>query len=161
MIRNARSDDLPAIVGIYNASIPSRMATADLTPVAVRDRQAWFDEFEPSRRPLWVRDDGNHIVAWLSLRSFYGRPAYDQTVEVSVYVAAAAKRRGYARGLVEYAIAHAPGLGISTLLALTFAHNDPSIGLFEQAGFGRWGRLPGVARLDGVPRDLLILGRTL
>jgi phosphinothricin acetyltransferase len=42
-----------------------------------------------------------------------------------------------------------------------FAHNAPSIALFERHGFVRWGLLPGVAELDGVERDLAILGLRL
>ena len=73
----------------------------------------------------------------------------------------AAQRRGVGRQLLDHAIELGPGLGISTLLAFTFAHNVPSVGLFKSAGFQTWGELPQVARLDGVARDLLILGRPL
>ena len=162
MIRLAEPSDLAHVVAIYNASIPGRMATADLAPVSVAERQAWFDDFDATRRPLWVYcgDDGLPL-AWLSLRSFYGRPAYAETVEVGIYTAPQAQRQGLGRRLLAHAIDRAPGFGISTLLAFTFAHNAPSVGLFERAGFAAWGRLPGVARLDGVRRDLLILGRAL
>jgi L-amino acid N-acyltransferase YncA len=136
------------------------MATADLSPVSVADRKEWFADFDRTRRPLWV-DDDNGVVAWLSLRSFYGRPAYSETVEVSVYTSPSAQRRGHARLLLDHAIERAPALGIYTLLAFTFAHNVPSVRLFSSAGFEPWGRLPGVARLDGIRRDLLILGRAL
>ena len=47
------------------------------------------------------------------------------------------------------------------MLAFVFAHNAPSVALFERAGFVRWGLLPQVAELDGVERDLAILGRRL
>jgi phosphinothricin acetyltransferase len=56
-------------------------------------------------------------------------------------------------------VAHAPPLGIETLLAFIFAHNSPSLVLFSRHAFARWGALPRVAVLDGVRRDLLILGR--
>ena len=84
-IRHAEIVDLPEIVAIYNASIPGRTATADLAPVSVTDRQGWFDSFDPAKRPLWVYCNTASPVplAWLSLRSFYGRPAYDATVETS------------------------------------------------------------------------------
>ena len=39
-LRLARADDLPAIVAIYNSTIASRSATADLAPVSVAARQA-------------------------------------------------------------------------------------------------------------------------
>src|SRR5689334_18877303 len=162
-IRHAGRADLPAIVAIYNASIPGRMATADLAPVDVASREAWFAEFDPGRRPLFVStaDGSPEVAAWLSLRSFYGRPAYAETVEVGLYAAPAAQRRGHGRRLLAHALASAPGLGITRLLAFTFAHNAPSLALFRSFGFANWGRLPGVANLDGVRRDLLILGRAL
>ena len=160
-IRHATPADLADIVAIYNASIPGRMATADLVPVTVAGRRAWFDEFSPQRRPLWVRCDSmtGRVLAWLSIRSFYGRPAYEATVEVGVYTAPAAQRRGYARQLLAHAVASAPSLGIEAMLAFVFGHNAPSLRLFESAGFRTWGVLPRVATLDDERRDLVILGR--
>jgi phosphinothricin acetyltransferase len=101
------------------------------------------------------------IAGWLSLQSFYGRPAYAATAEVSVYVSTAVQRGGVARRLLARAIERAPGLGVATLLAFVFGHNEPSVRLFESHGFGRWGHLPRVARLDDREADLLILGRRL
>jgi L-amino acid N-acyltransferase YncA len=162
-IRHAEIVDLPEIVAIYNASIPGRMATADLAPVTVADRQGWFDSFDSAKRPLWVYCNTASPVphAWLSLRSFYGRPAYDATVEVGIYTAPGAQRQGCGRTLLHHAIQMAPALGIETLLAYMFAHNTPSVNRFEHAGFATWGRLPAVANLDGTRRDVLILGRAL
>jgi phosphinothricin acetyltransferase len=57
------------------------------------------------------------------------------------------------------ALARAPALGLTTFVGLVFAHNLRSIALCEKFGFQRWGHLPRVAVLDGVERDLLILGR--
>jgi len=160
-IRHAQAPDLAEIVGIYNAAIPGRLATADTEPVTVASREPWFREFSPDRRPLWVETEApaGPIAGWLSLRSFYGRPAYHATVEVAVYVDPRRQRRGVARALLDHAIAAAPALSIRTLLGFIFAHNAPSLALFERAGFATWGRLPRVAELDGVERDLAILGR--
>lgn len=159
-IRFATEADLPGIVGIYNTSIPGRLATADTEPVTLEDRRPWFAGFNPQSRPLWVAEQGE-LLGWLGLRSFYGRPAYHRTVEVAVYVAPQAARQGIGRALLSHAIAESPSRGIATLLAFVFGHNQPSIALFQQAGFGEWGRLPRVAELDNVERDLLILGRRL
>jgi L-amino acid N-acyltransferase YncA len=136
------------------------MATADTVPVTVAARLAWFNEFEPARRPLWVLTDTDSeaVRGWLSLHSFYGRPAYAGTVETSVYTHPDAPRRGIGKSLLAHALAAAPRLGIRTMLAFVFAHNTPSIALFEAAGFAPWGRLPRVAELDGLERDLAILG---
>ena len=138
------------------------MATADTEPVTVAARRAWFAEFDASRRPLWVHTaSGGDVDGWLSLRSFYGRPAYRATVETGVYVAPSAQRNGIGRALLAHALENAPALGVRTLLAFAFSHNVASVSLFERAGFEPWGRLPGVAELDGVERDLSIFGRRL
>lgn len=159
-IRHANHDDLSGIVAIYNAAIPGRLATADTAPVTVASREAWFAEADPARRPLWVWDTAESgLAAWLSLRSFYGRPAYHATVEIAVYCAPDQQRRGLGRALLTHALAAAPGLGIRTLLAFVFRHNEPSVRLFATAGFASWGTLPRVAELDGTERDLAILGR--
>ncbi len=157
--RIARREDLSQIVAIYNATIPSRMVTADLEPVSVQSRVRWFEEHSPDFRPLWVVEVQGQIAGWLSLSSFYGRPAYDRTAEVGVYVHADFRKRGIASYLLTQAFAQASGLGIDTLLGFIFGHNLSSLALFEKFGFARWGELPKVALLDGVERDLVILGR--
>jgi len=45
------------------------------------------------------------------------------------------------------------------MIGLIFAHNEPSLRLFDRLGFERWGLLPRIARLDGIERDLAIVGR--
>ncbi|MHB8380782.1 MAG: GNAT family N-acetyltransferase [Candidatus Binataceae bacterium] len=159
VLRDAVLADLPAIIEIYNSAIPGRMATADLEPVMVELRRSWFEEHNAASRPLWVLARGTEVLAWLSFQSFYGRPAYQATAEVSVYVAPRCQRQGNARLLVAEAIKRAPALGLRTLLAFIFGHNDPSIALFRSFGFETWANLPAVAALDGIERDLLILGR--
>ena len=160
-IRDALEADLPAIVAIYNASIPGRMATADVDAVSVENRLDWFRAHTPARRPVWVAERAGQVVGWLSVQSFYGRPAYQATAEVSVYVAPRVQGRGIGRGLLGEAVRRAPALGLRTLLGFVFAHNAPSLGLFEALGFTRWGRLPRVAELDGIERDLVIVGRRI
>jgi phosphinothricin acetyltransferase len=159
VIRLAREEDLAAIVEIYNAAIPGRLATADTEPVSLESRRPWFGAHDPDRHPLWVFEHAGAPAAWLSLGPFYGRPAYAPTREVSVYVAPAFQRRGAAAALLGHAIERAPAHGTQTLLGFIFGHNAPSLALFRRFGFRRWGRLPRVAVLDGVERDLEILGR--
>jgi L-amino acid N-acyltransferase YncA len=159
--RIARRDDLKDIVTIYNATIPSRQVTADIEPVSVESRIAWFEIHAPEKRPLWVTEIDGTVAAWLSFSSFYGRPAYDRTAEISVYVADKFRQRGLGRYLLNSAIAASPQLNIDTLLGLIFGHNGPSLALFERHGFERWGMLPGVAVLDGMARDLVIVGRQI
>jgi predicted O-methyltransferase YrrM len=61
--------------------------------------------------------------------------------------------------LLEQAIARAPSLGITALIGLIFGHNEPSLKLFQRLGFERWAFFPGIAQLDGVERDLVVMGQ--
>lgn len=162
IIRDAVETDLPAIVAIYNAAIPTRMATADLEPVSVESRVIWFHEHTTSNRPIWVMEvDKANLAGWLSFQSFYGRPAYQATAEISIYVAPAYQRCGVGRQLLSWAIRQSPSLGLKTLVGLIFAHNQSSLRLFESLGFQRWGYLPNVAELDGKEASLIIVGHKI
>ena len=168
-VRDATIDDLPAIVDIYNSTIASRMVTADLDPVTVESRLPWFHAHGPARRPLWVVEEpeadhpgaARRVIAWLSFSEFYGRPAYARTAELSIYLDDRARGRGLGTRLVAKALEAAPRLEIDTLLGFIFGHNAPSLALFRRAGFEEWGVLPRVAVLDGVERDLVILGKRI
>jgi phosphinothricin acetyltransferase len=160
IIRDATVDDLPAIVAIYNATIPGRMVTADLSPVTVESRRDWFSAHQQPSRPLWVLSDPSGAVrAWLSFDTFYPRAAYDGTAMIAIYVDPGSRRSGLGRRILRTALERAPSLGLHTLLGYIFGHNEPSLRLFAAHGFERWAHLPRVAVLDGVERDLLIVGR--
>lgn len=157
--RLARPADLAAIVAIYNSTVASRMVTADTEPVTVASRERWFDEHQPQRRPLWVTEQDGCITGWMSYSNFYGRPAYAGTAELSIYLHEDFRGKGLGRYLLAEAIAHAPQIAVHTLLGFIFGHNAPSLQLFARFGFARWAEMPGVATLDGVERDLIILGK--
>jgi len=163
--RIAGCDDLPVIVDIYNSTIASREVTADTEPVSVESRALWFAEHTPERRPLWVihaADDRSaepEVLGWMSYSNFYGRPAYSGTAELSIYVAEAWRGKGIGRYCLEQAIAFAPRIEVHTLLGFIFGHNQPSLALFKKFGFDTWAHFPRVAKLDGIERDLDILGK--
>lgn len=161
----AVQSDLPAIVDIYNSTIASRQVTADLEPVTVVSRQAWFDSHQRPDRPLWVLRDtftvGEPIAGWMSFSDFHPRAAYAGTVEVSIYLHETYRGQRLGTLLLHAAVEQARKIGAHTLIGLVFGHNGPSLTLFERFGFSRWGTLPCVAELDGVPRDLVYVGKRI
>lgn len=160
-IRDAEMSDLPVIVAIYNTTIASRMVTADLEPISIDNRIQWFNEHSPTVRPLWVVENQGEICAWVSFQSFYGRPAYQATAEISIYIHPDFRGKKLGKYLIQKAMDACPGLQIKTLLGFIFGHNKPSIKLFSSFGFEKWAQLPNVAELDGIERDLIILGKRI
>ena len=168
-IRLAAIDDLPRIVEIYNQSIAGKQATADLQPVSVADRQAWFDA-HTGNRPLVVAQTRSEtssetslgeIVGWGSLSDLYARPAYHISTEISIYVAEEAKGQGVGKALVNYLIQVAPSCGVQQVVALIFAHNTPSLAMFDRLGFETWGKFKQVCDMKGFIADVVILGKSV
>lgn len=168
-IRLATIDDLPRIVEIYNQSIAGKQATADLQPVSVADRQAWFDA-HTGNRPLVVAQTRSEtssetslgeIIGWGSLSDLYARPAYHISTEISIYVAEEAKGQGVGKALVNYLIQIAPSCGVQQVVALIFAHNTPSLAMFEKLGFESWGKFKQVCDMQGFIADVVILGKSV
>lgn len=156
---NATLDDLPFIVEVYNSTIASRQVTADLQPVSVESRIAWFEQHNPQKRPLWLIKYQNQPCGWVSLSSFYGRPAYDKTVEISLYIHQDFRGKKIGQTVVREIESFAKQVGIDAILSYVFVHNVPSIKLFEKMHYQQWALLPNIAELDGIKRDLVILGK--
>jgi len=158
VLRDARREDLSEIVAIYNSAIPGGTAVADSAPATLESRAAWFEEHDPSTRPLWVMQKGAAIIAWASLQSYSPQPAFRRTAEVSLYVAEGHRGQGYGTMLLSRLVERCPDLGVEVLMGVAFGHNDATLRLNRKIGFEQWGRLPKVADMDGVLRDLVIMG---
>jgi len=159
--RNAEPQDYERIIAIYNQAIPNRQSTADLAPITVADRTDWFAQ-HGDRYPLVVVETADGIGGWGSLSTFYSaRAGYRECAEVSVYVATDMRSQGMGRSLLQFLIDFAKDHGFRRLVAVVFAHNEPSLAMCQRLGFIRWGFLPGVCNMEGVIRDVEILGLNL
>ena len=156
---HATIDDLPFIVEVYNSTIKGRMVTADTEEVTVESRIGWFTEHNRETRPLFIVSDNDIQVGWLSYQDFYGRPAYNATAEISIYIDEQYRGKGYGKTILQYSIETAGEYGIKTLLGFIFSHNTPSLKLFYSMGFTDWGNLENIAVLDGIERSLTIVGK--
>jgi len=157
--RIAEMADLATIVEIYNSTIPSRMVTADTQPITLESRIGWFNAHKPDKWPLWVVEVDKEIIGWVGFEPFYDRPAYDHTAEISIYIAKESRGKNIGPAILEYAEERAKNLGLTSILGFIFAHNMPSLKLFEKAGYAEWGYFPEIALLDGERKGLKILGK--
>ncbi len=156
-IRDAEEDDLPAIIDIYNESIPAGRSTADTTPISVSERIEWFREFDPSKRPIWVAEDDGCVVGCVYLSSFYGgRPAYDKTAEISVYISSSHQGKGLGTVLKRKMIEACPRLGVENLISMYFDNNEATMHLNKKFGFEPAGHLAEIAEVNGQQRGLMI-----
>lgn len=164
--RDATENDYPSIVQIYNLAVATRKCSCDLEPTTVEARRASFAGHTADHRPLWVAEDPSApqrgAIGYLGFFHFMNeRPGYFITADLAIYLHPDFQGKGLGTYLLSRAIERAPQLGIETLTATIFASNDSSIALFRKMGFGQWGFMPRVARLDGIEKDLVLVGRRL
>ena len=138
------------------------MVTADTEPVSVESSIKWLNEHSAAKRPLWIIENNeSETIGWVSFQDFYGRPAYDATAEISIYLDKDHRGKGLGRSVLQHCINNCNSMGIKTLVGFIFLHNEPSIKLFTQLGFEDWGTLPNIAILDNTERTLKIFGRRI
>lgn len=161
MIRPATLSDLPAIVSIYNQAVADRFATADTSPVTVEQRRAWFEEHD-DEYPIRVIESEGCVRGWYSLSAYRsGRPGVRGTAELSYYVDADSRGRGYGTAMIAHAVSEARNTGKRVLFCIILERNAASIRLMDKCGFERWGRLPDVALIDGDAVSHVYYGRKL
>ena len=104
-----------------------------------------------------TKDLNGRVVGCVYLTSFYeGRPAYDQTAEISLYLDNTHQGRGLGSMLMQRMIAACPRLGVTTLIGMHFDHNEATRRLNQKFGFEEAGHLTEIAVVQGQRRGLLI-----
>ncbi|KGQ54419.1 GNAT family acetyltransferase [Gallibacterium anatis str. Avicor] len=142
LIRPAQQQDLPALLAIYNHEILNGVATFDLQPKSLAERQSWFDEHHKNNHPLLVAEQDGEVLGYASLSRYAEKAAYNSTVELSVYIAPSARRQGIASQLMHAVIELAKKDNATHLIvSLITGTNQASISLHRKFGFNKVGTL--------------------
>lgn len=160
LIREAVDGDLDGILTIYNDVIATSNAVYTETPATLDDRRAWLAARRAGNFPVLVADDGG-IVGFGSYGNFRSWPGYALTVEHSVHVHRAARRRGIGTALIQDLIVEARRQGKHVMVGGIDAGNVASITLHRRLGFTEAGMLKEVARKFGHWLDLVLMHKLL
>jgi phosphinothricin acetyltransferase len=86
LIRPASRSDLPRLTEIYNYFVVNTPVTFDVGPYTVERRAAWFEQFAlAGRYRLVVAEENGAVVGYAGTTRFRAKPAYDTTVETTIY----------------------------------------------------------------------------
>ncbi|WP_243451138.1 GNAT family N-acetyltransferase [Sphingosinicella sp. CPCC 101087] len=138
-IRLAAAGDAAAIASIYAPYVTGSTVSFESDPPTqgdVRGRIEGGGELYPW---LVAVDDGERILGYAYACAFRTRPAYRFAVETSVYVDAAAQRRGVGNRLYAALLPLLEAQGFTQAIAAITLPNAPSVRLHEAHGFGRAG----------------------
>ena len=145
-VRDARSEDLPQLLAIYNHWVLASPATFDIEPLGGEAWDRWFEGHRAPDRPVLVAEarggggaSGRLLGgAWLS--TWRVRPGFARTAESSIYLHPDAREQGVGRALYAALIARARSLALHTLVAVITPPNPGSTALHRSLGYERVGR---------------------
>lgn len=159
-LRFGRPDDLPALTDIYNHYVLTSPATFDLVPFTVEARREWLSHYsETGRHRLLVALDRDRILGYATSSRWRPKPAYDTTVETTVYMHPDAAGRGAGRALYERLFAELDTEDVHRAVAGIVPPNEPSLRLHLAVGFKEVGRFSEVGYKFGRYWDVIWLER--
>jgi phosphinothricin acetyltransferase len=87
-IRLAERRDLARLTQIYNYYVVHTPVTFDIEPYSVEQREPWFAQFKlTGRYRLLVAELEGGVVGYAGTTRFRPKPAYETTVETTIYCA--------------------------------------------------------------------------
>lgn len=136
VVRTGRKDDLPELVRIYNHYVTHSIITFDTQPVTVESRLQWFERFsDTGPHRLFVATTGDRVLGCASSSPYRTHPAFDQTVELGVYVDPDARAAGIGSALYRTLIETLRSQPVHVALAGIALPNDASVALHRKFGF--------------------------
>ena len=136
-IRAARLSDAEGIQQIYNQEVLNGTSTFDIEPRSMDAQRAWLQDRSGVHAVLVATPDGDDdtVIGFASLSPFHTRPAYNTTVENSVYVHVDHRGKGIGRALLEEIIGLAQSHGFHTVVARISGNNEASVAVHRSVGF--------------------------
>ena len=160
-IRAAETQDLPAILDIYNEAILNTTAVYDYTPHTLEMRYAWFAAKQANDFPVFVADLRGAVAGFGALGTFREWDAYRLTVENSLYVAPKYRGQGLGKQLLAKLVKTAQEMSLHAIVAGIDADNIISLNLHKQFGFEEVGHFRQVGYKFDRWLDLKFMERVL
>lgn len=152
-IREAKMEDLPKLLEIYNEAIVNLTATFDLEKQTLEQRRIWFDE-HGGNHPIIIAEVDQEIAGYCSLSAYNKKSAYAKTTELSVYLSDKFRGQGVGTALMKEIINRAKALEHHTIISLITSGNEASVKMHENLGFSYVGTIKEVGFKFGEWRDV-------
>lgn len=139
---------------IYEQGIATRNATLQGSAPSWEE---WNKDHLENLRYVAVFDDT--LTGWAALTPVSGRCVYAGVNEVSIYIHAEYRGKGFGAALLQKLISESEKQNIWTLQSGIFPENTASIRLHERLGFRTVGFREKIGKLEGTWRDVVLMER--
>ncbi|HEY5646433.1 MAG TPA: GNAT family N-acetyltransferase [Pseudomonadales bacterium] len=160
-IRSAQRRDLPRLTEIYNHYVVHSHVTFDTEPFTETSRAPWFETFDANRHQCWVAEHDASVAGYACSQPLKAKPAYQTSVEVSIYLSPHCQRQGIGRALYERLLSSLQAQDVHRAYALIAQPNEPSMSLHAAFGFRPVSHLTEVGRKFGRYWDVVWLEKAL
>jgi phosphinothricin acetyltransferase len=135
-VRTANKTDVPRLTEIYNHYVLNTPVTFDIQPYTIERRMTWFEQFSATGRyRLLVAEEQGRVIGYAGTTRFRVKPAYDTTVETTIYCAQEAVGRGLGNLLYSALFEAISREDIHRIVAGYTLPNRGSQALHERFGF--------------------------
>jgi phosphinothricin acetyltransferase len=146
LIRPALRADLPRLTEIYNHYVIHTPITFDIRPWTAEERVPWFEQFaETGRYRLLVAELDGKVAGYAGTTRFRPKPAYDSTIEPTIYCAPESAGHGLGNGLYAALFHSLENEDVHRIVAGYVPPNPASEALHKRFGF----RIVGVFNENG------------
>jgi L-amino acid N-acyltransferase YncA len=145
MIRSATPADAAALTAIYNPYIAATTISFEETAVSVEE-MAHRIETITAKLPWYVYEIDGQVIGYAYATSWRARPAYQRSVETSVYVSQQHPRKGIGKQLYRALLEDLRGRNFHVAIGGIAMPNAASIALHESLGYRKVAHFPQVGR---------------
>jgi 2-haloacid dehalogenase len=161
-VRSAVDDDHDALIEIYNHYVLNSTATFDLEPIAAAASRDFFQHYSdagPYR--LLVATRADRVVGYATSGQLRSRPAYDSSIEATLYLHPDEGGRGIGSMLYQQLFADLRSEDLHRAYAVIAQPNPASVALHRRFGFYEVGTMREVGRKHDQWWDVLWMERPL
>jgi phosphinothricin acetyltransferase len=162
LVRDGTIDDLPGVAAIYTHYVLKTTITFN---TEVRTPVAWVERFrhnvEQGRYDLLVAERDGAVVGFVETSRFRPKPAYDTSVEVTIYVAPDEGGRGVGGALFGELFDRLADRDFHRAYSVIALPNETSVRFHERWGFVHRGTLTEAGHKFGRYLDVAFYERPL
>ncbi|MBC7005014.1 N-acetyltransferase [Photobacterium sp. BZF1] len=149
-IRKGYLSDIAGITDIFNFYIEHTNARFEVAQFSIENRQEWFSQFSSNpKHQLFVATENGELLGFACSQPYRDISAFEDTVEVTVYLASTAKSKGIGSKLYARLFSSIVDHGVHRALSGVALPNDASIALHKRFGFREIGIFNEYAKKKG------------
>ncbi|HET9914892.1 MAG TPA: GNAT family N-acetyltransferase [Anaerolineales bacterium] len=133
MIREAAFSDAVAIANIYNYYILNTVITFEIDPINPQEIIKRMEKYKEAGPYLVAEEDGE-VIGYAYVSKFRERPAYEHSVETSIYLKNGCDGKGLGTKLYSELLTQV-ALKSHTIIGGIALPNEASVKLHEKCGF--------------------------